>query len=118
MPRADLSQHERPSPLSPRRVMREAWAIFRRTYNVPAVPFRSVGRPCFAWALRTAWAQARHLARLARSGAMALGSELATIAERLASFSSAFATPGMLRRRAELVSRETELRLALPFAHG
>lgn len=30
------------------RVMRRAWAIFRKSYNYPNVPFRSIGRKCFA----------------------------------------------------------------------
>jgi len=46
-------------------IMVRAWAIFRQTYHYPAVPFRSIGRPCFAWALRRAWAEAREAARLA-----------------------------------------------------
>jgi hypothetical protein len=50
-------------------LMRRAWAIFRTTYNFPAIPFRSIGRPCFAWALRKAWTEER--------AADALGAELA-----------------------------------------
>jgi hypothetical protein len=45
--------------------MSRAWAIFRQTYNYPAIPFRSIGRPCFAWALRRAWAEAKEAARIA-----------------------------------------------------
>jgi hypothetical protein len=39
--------------------MSRAWAIFRETYNYPRIPFRSIGRQCFAWALRKAWAELR-----------------------------------------------------------
>lgn len=46
-------------------IMSRAWAIFRQTYNYPAIPFRSIGRPCFAWALRRAWAEAKEAARIA-----------------------------------------------------
>jgi hypothetical protein len=34
-------------------------AIFRQTYRYPAVPFRSIGRKAFAWALRKAWADTK-----------------------------------------------------------
>ena len=46
-------------------IMKRAWAIFRATYNYPAVPFRSIGRPCFAWALRRAWQEAQATAAMA-----------------------------------------------------
>lgn len=48
-----------------RSVMTRAWAIFRQTYNYPGIPFRSIGRRCFAWALRRAWAEAKDAARIA-----------------------------------------------------
>ena len=38
---------------------------FPQTYNYPAVPFKSIGRKCFAWALRRAWAEAKEAARIA-----------------------------------------------------
>ncbi|HWL04239.1 MAG TPA: hypothetical protein VNQ99_04800 [Xanthobacteraceae bacterium] len=46
-------------------ILVRAWAIFRETYHYPSVPFSSIGRSCFAWALRKAWAEAREAARLA-----------------------------------------------------
>ena len=46
-------------------VMTRAWAIFRRTYNFPAIKYSDIGRKCFAWALRQAWIEARAAARLA-----------------------------------------------------
>jgi hypothetical protein len=46
-------------------VMTRAWAIFRRTYNFPAIKFSDIGRKCFAWALRQAWVEAREAARIA-----------------------------------------------------
>jgi hypothetical protein len=45
-------------------VMRRAWEIFRETYKHPAIKFADIGRKCFAWALRKAWAEARDAARL------------------------------------------------------
>jgi hypothetical protein len=65
-----------PNPLSPKAIMSEAWRIFRETYNYPYVSFRSIGRRCFASALRLAWAKARELVRLASLGSEALESEL------------------------------------------
>jgi hypothetical protein len=46
-------------------VMARAWVIFRQTYRYPAIPFRSIGRKCFAWALRKAWSEAKEAARVA-----------------------------------------------------
>ena len=46
-------------------IMSCAWVIFRKAYGYPTIPFRSIGRPCFAWALSKAWHEAREAARLA-----------------------------------------------------
>ena len=46
-------------------VMTAAWRIFRETYNYPAIPFRSIGRQCFVWALKEAHRRAREAARIA-----------------------------------------------------
>lgn len=46
-------------------IMKAAWAIFRETYHYPAVPFRSLGRKCFGWALSEAYRRARAAARIA-----------------------------------------------------
>jgi hypothetical protein len=46
-------------------VMRRAWVIFRQTYKYPQFKFADIGRNCFAWALRQAWAEAREATRLA-----------------------------------------------------
>jgi hypothetical protein len=49
-----------------RQVMALAWAIFRQTYNPwGTMPFRSIGRQCFAWALREAWRRQREADRVA-----------------------------------------------------
>lgn len=40
-------------------VMRRAWEIFRTTCHYPQIKFASIGRPCFAWALRKAWYEAK-----------------------------------------------------------
>jgi hypothetical protein len=46
-------------------IMTRAWAIFRTTYHYPQISFAKIGRECFAWALRQAWAEARTAARVA-----------------------------------------------------
>jgi hypothetical protein len=46
-------------------LMTRAWAIFRQTYLYPRIKFSDIGRPCFAWALRQAWIEAKEAARLA-----------------------------------------------------
>jgi len=46
-------------------VMSRAWAIFRETYGYPRLPFRSIGRKCFGWSLRKAWAEKRQAEKLA-----------------------------------------------------
>jgi hypothetical protein len=38
-------------------LMHRAWAIFRSTYRYPQIKFPDIGRKCFAWALRRAWAE-------------------------------------------------------------
>lgn len=52
-------------------VMTRAWAIFRRTYKFPAIKFSDIGRACFGWALRQAWAEIRAAVRLAALSATA-----------------------------------------------
>jgi len=39
--------------------------IFCRTYRYPAIPFRSLGRECFAWAMTEARRQIAETARIA-----------------------------------------------------
>src|SRR5688572_17892581 len=45
--------------------MARARAVFRETYDFPRMPFRSIGRKCFASALRMAWGEHRAAAILA-----------------------------------------------------
>lgn len=59
------------------KVMARAWELFRQTYRYPSIPFASIGRKCFAWALKTAWAEAREAARLAALGIAELKSRIA-----------------------------------------
>lgn len=61
------------------RVMRRAWEIFRETYDFPRMPFRSIGRACFQWALKAAWAEAQRLAALAAYGVGHLNQMLVTL---------------------------------------
>jgi hypothetical protein len=46
-------------------LMTRAWAIFRKTYYYPQIKFSDIGRPCFAWALRQAWVEAKEAALVA-----------------------------------------------------
>lgn len=62
-----------------RTIMIRAWAIFRETYGYPAVPFRSIGRACFTWALRRAWHEAREAARVAAIPAETRGARIAAL---------------------------------------
>lgn len=50
-------------------IMARAWDIFRETYLYPRIKFSSIGRACFGWALRTAWAEAKEAARIASTPA-------------------------------------------------
>jgi hypothetical protein len=45
-------------------IMTRAWAIFRETYRYPQIKFADIGRPCFAWALKQAWVEAREASRV------------------------------------------------------
>jgi hypothetical protein len=46
-----------PSRINRSLLMHRAWAIFRSTYRYPQIKFSDIGRKCFAWALRRAWAE-------------------------------------------------------------
>ena len=69
--------------------MRRAWAIFRRTYNFPAIKFSDIGRRCFAWALRQAWVEAREGRRLA-------GLSVAAKADRIETLQALIAHAGFI----------------------
>ena len=64
--------------------MTRAWAIFRRTYNLPAIRFNDIGRKCFAWALRQAWIEARAAAQLAALSATAKAKRIQTLETTIA----------------------------------
>ena len=112
-----IDQKKAPSLLSPRAVMTEAWRIFRTAYNYPYVPFRSIGRPCFVWALNQACANARHQSYL-----VALGPEALTQAlEQLSAEETAlvYLTHGSAsQRKREMAARRATLRQALVTALG
>lgn len=40
-------------------IMQAAWAIFAETYIYPSLPFNSIGRKGFGWALTEAWRRAK-----------------------------------------------------------
>ena len=46
-------------------VMTRAWAIFRQTYCYPQIKFSDIGRRCFGWAMKKAWAEYREANRVA-----------------------------------------------------
>ena len=57
--------------------MSRAWAIFRKTYHYPQVKFADIGRKCFAWALRQAWA--REAARVVALSPVAKAERIETL---------------------------------------
>jgi hypothetical protein len=50
-------------------VMTRAWAIFRQTYCYPQIKFSDIGRKCFGWAMKKAWAEYREANRVAAMSA-------------------------------------------------
>jgi hypothetical protein len=81
-------------------IMRRAWAIFRETYGYPSIPFRSIGRECFGWALRKAWAEARAAAELSATPTEALAARIEGIEREIDSLK--------YRNWGTNVSRETD----------
>jgi hypothetical protein len=65
-------------------IMTRAWAIFRQTYNFPAIKFSDIGRKCFAWALRQAWIEAKAAARIAALSPTAKADRIETLRTLLA----------------------------------
>jgi hypothetical protein len=59
--------------------MRRAWAIFRQTYKYPQIKFSDIGRKCFAWALRKAWAEVQEERRLAALSPVARAERIETL---------------------------------------
>lgn len=55
-----------PAPLR-KGIMKRAWEIFREHYNYPSVPFKAIGRACFSWSMKLAWAEARDAAEIAEA---------------------------------------------------
>jgi hypothetical protein len=63
--------------------MTRAWAIFRETYRYQAIKFTRIGRPCFAWALKKAWAEARAAADLAATPTEVIQARVERISQEL-----------------------------------
>jgi hypothetical protein len=63
--------------------MARAWEIFRATYGYPSVPFRSIGRECFAWALRKAWWEVRKARALAAMPAERLSARVSYLRDEI-----------------------------------
>jgi hypothetical protein len=66
-------------------VMHRAWAIFRETYKYPRISFADIGRKCFGWALREAWAETREAARVAAIPAQERAERIETLQGLIAS---------------------------------
>jgi hypothetical protein len=60
-------------------LMRRAWEIFRQTYRYPEIKFSDIGRKCFAWALRKAWAEVREERRVAALAPVVRAARLETL---------------------------------------
>lgn len=60
-------------------LMQRAWMIFRKTYKYPQIKFKDIGRRCFAWALKKAWAEARETRRLAALSQTAKAERIQTL---------------------------------------
>ncbi|MDB5610125.1 MAG: hypothetical protein JWP25_7025 [Bradyrhizobium sp.] len=60
-------------------LMRRAWAIFRSTYRYPQIKFSDIGRKCFAWALRQAWAEILEERRVAALSPLVRHERIATL---------------------------------------
>jgi uncharacterized protein YjiK len=64
-------------------IMQRAWAIFRQTYRYPAIPFSSIGRPCFASCLAKAWREAKEAAAVAAVPAQVKAEQIAGLRQSL-----------------------------------
>jgi hypothetical protein len=62
----------------------KAKEIFSATYNYPRMPFRSIGRACFKWALVEARRQLTEAERLAALPAEAKAARIAELHNQLA----------------------------------
>src|SRR5829696_5023055 len=69
-------------------LMSRAWRIFGITYRYQGrgkgIPFASIGRKAFAWALREAWRQVREEARIVAIPAEVKAARAAEIHDQLA----------------------------------
>jgi hypothetical protein len=92
--------------------MAEAWRIFRETYNYPYVSFRSIGRHCFASALRRAWARARNIVQLAALGREELVSRINSLRTEHELLGYSYGR-GVDQARAELRASEARIQDAL-----
>lgn len=91
-----------------RQIMQNAWRIFRETYNYPKVRFNSIGRQCFAWALRKAHREAKEAARVAAIAPEAKAARVAELTRQieLAPYADSYRTTTAIiaRCRAELAT--------------
>ena len=78
------------APLSKSDLMRAAWQLFRQHYGFGSreaggrgLSFRRIGRTCFGWCLKKAWADARQRARLAAIPAPVKAERIASLRQAL-----------------------------------
>jgi hypothetical protein len=89
-----------------RAIMTAAWAIFRQTYNYPAITFASIGRQCFAWALKEAHRRARVAAKAAAIPAPVREARIAAL--QVAAVRAVYAD-SFRQTQAELAAIQTEM---------
>jgi len=107
-----MSQATQHIAIDRRAVMLRAWEIFRERYKYPQMPFKSIGRKCFGWALHVAHHERRETLRLKAMGRERIEARMAEIREEK---EMARYLPGHMslsRRTAELDREYTALKAA------
>lgn len=102
--------------ISKSEVMRAAWALCRKVYGFGprerggrGESFKAIGRVCFGWCLKTAWASAKRAAGIAPTKAERVN----TLREQLAALRSSFTTSlAVENRRAASIEAEIGALLA------
>ncbi len=83
-----------------------AKVIFAEAYHYPAVPLRSIGRRCFAWAMKEARREADQLARLKAIPAPIRAARMASLE---ASIGRAYLMENYLQAQARVAGFAAEL---------
>ena len=66
-----------------RQVMQTAWNLFRKHYNFPRLPFKSIGRKCFAWCVGEAWRVEKIAAQKAAMSVAQIQARIAALSDEL-----------------------------------